>query len=348
MNEDDEFFVPENACAKCRNELVSPSGKYRLAVTPYGTKPGCWGYSRGEVYRGDEQVADVKRNYSSFPFSWIEHPSGHEYLVCGADYQGQTVIELDTGVRKDFLPDAAEKGIGFCWVVHRFYEQSRILVVEGCIWACPYEFRFYDFSDPMQGWPELETEGYIPADDRWPEIDSEGVIRCFDTENHSDSDGDSEEEKPKVQNAIALYKRDGLKLVKLSEWVSDEEQERRRQQEEASRKYDEWLKSFRSDDSLYLLLQETLKNPAFIPSEYESIGVTHEDWCPDFKGKERRMCKRIHKGEGKTIDLEWGVDTGPVKLIVYKDGKTSSTEFFEHSTDGMGKALAQALAVVTR
>src|SRR6185312_13000866 len=106
-----------------------------------------------------------------FVFSFVEdHPNGHPYLVTGADYQGQTVIELDTGRRRDFIPDAAKDGVGFCWTDHRFDPSTQLLIVEGCIWAAPFEYRFYDFSDPMEkGWPELEFEGAW-CEAKWPEV----------------------------------------------------------------------------------------------------------------------------------------------------------------------------------
>lgn len=155
------YFVPENKAPTSR-ESLSPSGRYRLVVTSYGTKPGSWSYARGEVYRvSDGQlVADVKRNYSAFPASWVEgHPNGHDYLICGEDYQGQTVVELTTGRRRDELPDAAEKGHGFCWAGAVPTPDKTMLLVDGCFWACPYEHRVHAFSDPMgEGWPELEVE----------------------------------------------------------------------------------------------------------------------------------------------------------------------------------------------
>lgn len=117
---------------------TSPSGKYSLTISTIETKPGCWDYTCGVVKAGDREISTVKRNYSSFPFLWIEdHPNGHDYLVCGENYQGQTVIELDTGKRRDFLPEEAKKGHGFCWGSCTFDRTTMMLVVCGCIWACP-------------------------------------------------------------------------------------------------------------------------------------------------------------------------------------------------------------------
>lgn len=167
-------------------EHLSPSGKYKLVVTSYGTKPGCWNYSRGRVYEGEKLVADVKRNYSHFPFAWVEeHPNGHHYVLCGEDYQGYTVVELDTGARKDLLPESYDKkytykdkdgtvksgsvpvypnGYGFCWVGIHPSPDKKVLAIDGCYWAAPYEVLLLDFSEPMK-LPYWELE-------RWEEVES--------------------------------------------------------------------------------------------------------------------------------------------------------------------------------
>jgi hypothetical protein len=79
----------------------SPSGRYRLDVVSWSPTSGCE-YAEGIVRAGaaSDPVATVRRNYGVFPFTWCEdHPGGHDYLVGGEDYQGQAIIELDTGRR---------------------------------------------------------------------------------------------------------------------------------------------------------------------------------------------------------------------------------------------------------
>lgn len=157
------FFANENEQAGSRKEHTSPSGKYTLITSSYTTGPGTWNYSRGlarlsgSLSGSEKPIADVKRNYGSFPFSWIEgHVNGHDYLVCGSDYQGQTIIELDTGLRIDNIPKSAAAGCGFCWAAHHPNANGTLLAVEGCFWAAPFETVIYDFSEPMAPpWPEL-------------------------------------------------------------------------------------------------------------------------------------------------------------------------------------------------
>lgn len=136
---------------------ASPSGAYRVLITQHPTGPGTWAYSRGRVFEGASNtlIAEVRRNFSAFPFSWVEqHASGHDYLVCGEDYQGQTVIELDSGRRVDYRPEEANRGQAFCWAAHWPSPDGRLLAVDGCYWACPYEVLIVDFSQPMTApWP---------------------------------------------------------------------------------------------------------------------------------------------------------------------------------------------------
>lgn len=159
----------------CRDETqdgepvthTSPSGRYRLVVTRHATGKGTWSYSKGRVFDDDRLVAEVCRNYHSFLFCFVEgHTNGHDYLVTGEDYQGQTFIELDTGRRVDHLPKSASHGFGFCWAKITPSPSKRTLAVNGCFWAAPYEVWFVNFDDPMSGPPivlkrEADADSFI-------------------------------------------------------------------------------------------------------------------------------------------------------------------------------------------
>ena len=160
MNNTDEQYQAERAKTEARftpdragtsgEPKASPSGRYRLVVTPYDQGKPYWGYTQGDIYRGNELVFSVQRNHDSFPFAWIEdHPDGHDYMVTGEDYQGYTILQLDTGDRWDHFPEGGHKGHGWCFVVQHPSPDRTMLAVEGCYWACPYETRIYDFSQPL-------------------------------------------------------------------------------------------------------------------------------------------------------------------------------------------------------
>jgi len=145
---------------------VSPSQNYFLSLSLCETKPGCWSYTRGVVTdTSDKVIADIKRNYAAFPFLWVTHPNGYEYLVCGEDYQGYTVVNVTKGTSQTYVPEGWLKGAGFCWTGYKFDAEKVQLIVDGCYWACPYEIVTYDFSNPdVLPLPELKRED-MPDED---------------------------------------------------------------------------------------------------------------------------------------------------------------------------------------
>lgn len=351
------FFKPEFACLDKRKEHLSASGRYRLVVTYFTTGKGSWNYTQGLVYSvGSEQpIAEIQRNYSSFPFLFVEnHPNGHQYLICGEDYQGQTVIELDTGKRRDLLPEEAKKGHGFCWSSYKFHAPTQLVIVSGCFWGGGYEYKFFDFSEPLNGWPELETDFCVDTDEKEPSLESDGSIKCYQTKDPYE-DEDREEDTPvdeRVLASIVTLKREDGKLVKLDEWVSEAEQKDRADREEGNRKYEAHWKEYKETDTLYLLAQELKKNPVFSPSSYDGRGFTYNKWCPTWKGEETRMImelvKRTHPQKRSIVILEWAVKTGPIKVVVWRkrfwQKKTEQlVTWFEHSETGMRNAFAHAV-----
>lgn len=141
--------------ADATEELFSPSGRFRLLIRYYDQGKGYWRFSRGTVYRVSDgvEMADVKRNYSRFHHSFV-NKNGHEYLISGRSYLSQVIVNLDTGI--EFDNSGQGDGYNFCWAKHWLSADGNTLVVNGCFWAGPYEFKFFDFTDPAQGWPELE------------------------------------------------------------------------------------------------------------------------------------------------------------------------------------------------
>jgi len=130
--------------------FTSPSGLFRLSVSIYDRGPGLWAYSRGLVTRVSDGklLADVKRNHVHFWHSWVDHPNGNEYLLCGEDYQGYTAINLTRDVYHVFFPEAGYSGGGFCWGAVYQSPNRLVLAVDGCYWGAPYEAVFFDFREP--------------------------------------------------------------------------------------------------------------------------------------------------------------------------------------------------------
>lgn len=360
--EKQDYFIPEN---KCNEEIrvSSPSGKYELLIEEYSTRKGCWGFSQGTVSSNGNVIAVVQRNYQHFPRLFIEGLNGHDYLVCGEDYQGQTVIELDTGKRRDYLPKGAEEGCGFCWASYNFNEKMKVLMVDGCYWGASYEFKFFDFSDPMNGWPEIEIEEHelhwgksdsiTDVDGFPPTIDDEGIITApYYVEELDfvkkypwvDIDSVSWFEKELDYKyaivAVRKYKIEGKKIIFLGEEVSDIEKEARERAKIWKEEHDKWERDFRTNDPLYLEFVKCLNEIGYEGGFY--IGYTYDGWCPGYKFDENRWGVRLTNSNGVVAEIEWGIKTGPIKVHVTVKGDKF---FMEHSVESVRAAFEYVRAL---
>ena len=98
---------------------------------------------------GDRIITVVNLDSGVSVFAWAEqHPNGHDYLVCSEYAEcGYTVIELDTGERRDYVP--MPQGEDYYWAVCSVSANGLYLAVHGCYWACPYELQIFDISEPL-------------------------------------------------------------------------------------------------------------------------------------------------------------------------------------------------------
>jgi hypothetical protein len=177
----EQFFVPENLNPDSGKVDISPSGKFRIEINRYFTLPNSWQYSRGivtNIANNGQVVADIKRNYGQFWHTWLQHPNGNEYLLCGEDYQGYSVLNLNTGNYQAYFPEAGYKGSGFCWAAVYPSPDSLVLAVAGCYWACPYDLVLFDFRSPeVLPYPELERFDALDGFDGWKDNDTVVLIR---------------------------------------------------------------------------------------------------------------------------------------------------------------------------
>lgn len=131
-------------------EFLSKDKKYKLIVNTYAAGKGIWDFSKGTIINNHTHdiLIEIKRNFISFPFKFIDHTNGLSYLICGEDYQGITVVNLESG-------DFYSKKYGFCPANYKYHANQNILEVEGCYWGAPYEYIFYDFSQPLEKLQEI-------------------------------------------------------------------------------------------------------------------------------------------------------------------------------------------------
>lgn len=144
------FFVPANRSEETLTTHDSPCDRYQLEVCNYQTKPQAMRYSQGVVTRKSDSaiIAIIQRNFGHFWHCFIQHPNGNLYLLCGEDYQGYSVINLDNQKTHVYFPPAGHQGLGFCWTSVTPSPNKLILAVAGCFWAAPYDMVFFDFRDP--------------------------------------------------------------------------------------------------------------------------------------------------------------------------------------------------------
>jgi len=179
-----------------------------------------------------------------------------------------------------------------------------------------------------------DSEGYYKRAKERPPLDFSGneVVAWWGRINFDDQD--------LLYNMIS-----GQAAEKL--WVSTEAMLDRA---DRRRKHEQWWTEFFDNDPLYLAFVEELKDPLLNPEAHYSVGRTHQGWDTEFTIEESRFCKRIASKtptQPYTIDFEWAVNTGPVKLSLFKDGKTLEDKFFrEHSADSILAAFAYAKKII--
>tara|TARA_R110002096_G_scaffold429850_1_gene643136 strand:+ start:4175 stop:4984 length:810 start_codon:yes stop_codon:yes gene_type:complete len=146
-----------------RKEYESPQNKYILSITPVAFKEDnrYWAYTIGKVYKKlknktGEHICTIYRNSEKFPFVFLENQDdGHDYFISGEDYQGQTVVQLDTKERYDFIGEKAKRDMEFCWQKFHQSPNKQIIAVEGHAKNKPTEMseyrsiRFFKFEDKM-------------------------------------------------------------------------------------------------------------------------------------------------------------------------------------------------------
>lgn len=216
MNERDRFFVPENHVVADDTVHRSASGKYELVIEHYITTNGGWRYSQGLVYAvedGRRILSTVRRNYDHFPFAWVEdHPDGHDYLVCGRHYMGQTIICLNALPGRAAEVDIEPAGRNaFCWAEITPSPDARTLAVEGCIWGGPFDIRIYDFSRPFQTLIQIGEIEVLFEDfgRRWVDADT-FEIQEVDAW-HPDYD-DEQDDGKQVPQRIRRWRRDAAEV----------------------------------------------------------------------------------------------------------------------------------------
>lgn len=341
-------------------EEMTPSGRYRLVIRYYDQGKDYWRYSRGTVYRVSDgaEVADVKRNYSTFHHSFVVK-DGEEYLISGRSYMGQTLVNLDRGVEhndKDWKGDKYV-GVEFCWAEHALSPDGNTLLVDGCVWAAPYEYRFYDFTDPAsRGWPDLTIVGmngeptsiYANSEGKKPEF-IEDIIVCYETTKVFKRTGqreddisveqmgeigeayDDDENWEDLEDARIVLRRVGNEMRIVEWWKSEHKQEQERRSREFSKKFDEKVAAFHKTDWC---------RQVFALAERHDIPTQHmAGWRPWKKWEVSFSLRR--KEPRASADLTWETEgSALIEVRIYDaTGNNPVTTTFPNDAPGFKQAL---------
>jgi hypothetical protein len=317
------IFVPENELPD-PVEVLSPSGRFRLLIRGYRTRPGCWSYSRGTVIRVADgaEVCDIKRNYCTFHHSFVLR-RGEEWLLAGRSYMSQTIVNLETGVEHEPAGKAYD-GAAFCWAKGFISPDGQTLVVDGCQWACPYEYRFFDFADPARGWPALPIDPEATVEivgERPPIWIDERTCECCETS------GDKDDELC----ARTRLRRDGGRMLVVERWVSDDEQRRRAEAERAEAAVEAWRTRYCGEDPLYLQMRRLATEHALPDDGFVAWGRREQELV---------VTKHFRRGEPRaSADLLWGAERGPITVRLY-DERGMHFKDVEHERGERGMQLA--------
>jgi len=91
------YFTKKNIRSSHEQIVRSPSGSFELKIYEVVTGAGAWGYTLGIVknLHTGSVICEIKRNFSHFWYAWVQHQNGYEYLLCGEDYQGYSVLNFE-------------------------------------------------------------------------------------------------------------------------------------------------------------------------------------------------------------------------------------------------------------
>ena len=215
---------------------TSHDGKYQFSYQCYSDKDGHYfGYSNNKLIRcSDGKVLmDINRNYPQ-PFCKYFKCNGDEWVVSGHSYMSPLLVNLTT--EKTYEQHADQ----YCpseliWMSVEASPDGQTLLVGGLVWGgAPYEYRFYDFSQPDQGFRLLPLASclMIPDEDHtipeWSlDKDNNNIVTLVaeidfdDGDSGSDSDdlsqcskssSDSDDHKPLFRFVL---RREAARMVEI-------------------------------------------------------------------------------------------------------------------------------------
>ena len=122
-----------------------------------------WEYLFVQIFdQTGKLCAEFARNYYGVD-GIVVTQNGTDYFIASSNYQCITIANLKTGEVKSYTDvDDIQHGCGFCPV--DFEWDDGTLLVDGCIWACPYETMKCENIDLENPIPSINTAIWIDED----------------------------------------------------------------------------------------------------------------------------------------------------------------------------------------
>jgi len=144
------LFSPEHL-KECEKRRLSD--EYCVHISEYSGNVGKWnlrGSACSLVDSGEKVVANWHSIDDRVFYKIIQHSDGKEYLIFRQDLYGYSVLDIASGARMQFFPEASLKGgETFIWTDIAYSPETNTLAAIGCYWACPFSVHLVTFEKPM-------------------------------------------------------------------------------------------------------------------------------------------------------------------------------------------------------
>lgn len=144
-------------------KVISPSGKY---IVLYEDDPD---KEQSEYYISRDKYYIVKLINTEDMSSIYQYKCERTHRICcdfiningqewwfgGRDYTTRLFVNCETGEMYDSCHEDVD--INYIWAqIAEISSNGKYVLVDGCIWACPYQWRLYDISDIKHGYKEID------------------------------------------------------------------------------------------------------------------------------------------------------------------------------------------------
>lgn len=344
----ESFITPENKIL----EIVSPSGRFKIILGNYKIE---WkAYLSGILVRlvDGKVIAEIDRKNNIINSFFTKN--NQDWYLSGKTYMSQNFINLDTeevfdNTEKIQQKDQYKYGCSFYWNKIWLSPDGNTLAVEGCHWGIESEYKFFDFTDPSKGWPELKNDEYYDVGIKEPHWNPDHTFTFYDTEVyiinqdkliHLDADEYfelSDEAKKNqlmtsVDDQITTIKREGDKIITVNLFQTPERKQRDKEDDESDQKRENYTEKLLNESVIYKKFKSELDKTCLNMSVGFTIGPTFL-FCLEVKNY--KDSDNIPKNSKKNCIITWGVDDGEItqKYWTVDDGVITQKYWFVADTN---------------